>query len=123
MTVKTIATRAFTDQKPGTLGPRKKVRTFQQSHYLENFVQSIFDTLEGYAGKTPVVGGDGRYYNREALQIILIMAAANGFGRVLVGQGRILSTPAASRVIRKQQAFASQKSVLAKDAPRFGRDF
>ncbi len=105
MTIETIATQAFSDQKPGTSGLRKKVRTFQQAHYLENFVQSIFDTLEGYAFKTLVLGGDGRFYNREALQTIIKMAAANGFGRVLVGQGGILSTPAASCVIRKEQAF------------------
>jgi len=81
------------------------VSVFQTRHYLENFVQSIFDSLEGYEGQTLVVGGDGRYYNRVAIQIILKMAAANGFGRVLVGQGGILSTPAASCLIRKYHAF------------------
>ncbi len=105
MQVQTIATSAFTDQKPGTSGLRKRVPVFQQAHYLENFVQSIFDTIAAPAGATLVVGGDGRYYNREAIQIILKMAAANGFGRVLVGQGGILSTPAASCVIRKYQTF------------------
>jgi phosphoglucomutase len=105
MTIKTISTQPFEGQKPGTSGLRKKVRVFQQAHYLENFVQSIFDTLENYQGHTLVVGGDGRFYNREALQIILKMAAANGFGRVLVGQGGLLSTPAASCVIRKHKAF------------------
>ena len=105
MSIQTISTTPFTDQKPGTSGLRKKVPTFQQPHYLENFVQSIFDSLEGFQGQTLVVGGDGRYYNREAIQIILKMAAANGFGRVLVGQGGILSTPAASCVIRKSGAF------------------
>ncbi len=103
--IQTIATQPFLDQKPGTSGLRKKVPVFQQPHYLENFVQSIFDSLEGFQGQTLVVGGDGRYYNRTAIQIILKMAAANGFGRVLVGQGGILSTPAASCVIRKNQAF------------------
>jgi len=103
--IQTIATQPFTDQKPGTSGLRKKVPVFQQPHYLENFVQSIFDSLEGYQGQTLVVGGDGRYYNRTAIQTILKMAAANGFGRVLVGRGGILSTPAASCVIRKNQAF------------------
>ena len=78
---------------------------FQQPHYLENFVQAIFDTQAALAGGTLVVGGDGRYYNREAIQIILRMAAANGVGRVLVGRGGILSTPAASCVIRKHEAF------------------
>lgn len=105
MTVRTIATTPFPDQKPGTSGLRKKVPTFQQAHYLENFVQSIFDSINAPAGSTLTVGGDGRYYNREAIQIILKMAAANGFGRVLVGQGGILSTPAASCVIRKYKTF------------------
>ncbi|CAN1211106.1 alpha-D-glucose phosphate-specific phosphoglucomutase [Tumidithrix helvetica PCC 7403] len=105
MNIKTIPTTPFTDQKPGTSGLRKKVTVFQTSHYLENFVQSIFDSLEGFQGQTLVVGGDGRYYNRQAIQIILKMAAANGFGRVLVGASGILSTPAASCVIRKYQAF------------------
>ncbi len=105
MNVKTTATQPFTDQKPGTSGLRKQVPVFQQPHYLENFVQSIFDSLEGYQGKTLVVGGDGRYYNRQAIQIILKMAAANEFGRALVGRGGILSTPAASCIIRKHEAF------------------
>ncbi|PSJ61394.1 alpha-D-glucose phosphate-specific phosphoglucomutase [Pseudaminobacter soli (ex Li et al. 2025)] len=102
---KTIATKPFDDQKPGTSGLRKKVPEFQQPHYVENFVQSIFDALEGFQGKTLVLGGDGRYYNREVVQTVLAMAAANGFGRVIVGQGGILSTPAASNVIRKYKAF------------------
>jgi phosphoglucomutase len=105
MSIQTVSTTPFADQKPGTSGLRKKVPTFQQPHYLENFVQSIFDSLDGFEGQTLVVGGDGRYYNREAIQIILKMAAANGFGRVLVGQGGILSTPAASCIIRKNSAF------------------
>ncbi|NES84795.1 MAG: alpha-D-glucose phosphate-specific phosphoglucomutase, partial [Moorea sp. SIO2B7] len=105
MNIHTISTQPFTDQKPGTSGLRKKVPVFQKLHYLENFVQSIFDSLEGYQGQTLVVGGDGRYYNRQAIQIILKMAAANGFGRVLVGQGGILSTPAVSCIIRKNKAF------------------
>ncbi len=103
--LQTIATQPFPDQKPGTSGLRKKVSVFQQQHYLENFVQSIFDSLEGFEGKTLVVGGDGRYYNRVAIQIILKMAAANDVGRVLVGHDGILSTPAASCIIRKNQAF------------------
>ena len=105
MTIQTISTKPFADQKPGTSGLRKQVSVFQKSHYLENFVQSIFDSLEGIQGQTLVLGGDGRYYNRQAIQIILKMAAANGFGRVLVGQGGILSTPAVSCIIRKYQAF------------------
>jgi phosphoglucomutase len=101
----TITTTPFADQKPGTSGLRKKVRVFQQPHYTENFVQSVFDVLDGFAGQTLVLGGDGRFLNREVIQTAIRMAAANGFGRVLVGLGGILSTPAASNVIRKYQAF------------------
>ena len=103
--IQTVATKPFNDQKPGTSGLRKKVRVFQQPHYAANFVQSVFDSLTGYEGQTLVVGGDGRYLNREVIQIVLKMAAANGFGRVLVGQGGILSTPAASHLIRSAGAF------------------
>ena len=102
--IQTIATHPYQDQKPGTSGLRKKVSVFQQSPYLENFVQAIFDVRDDLAGGSLVVGGDGRYYNREAIQIILKMAAANGVARVLVGQGGLLSTPAASCVIRKYGA-------------------
>jgi len=105
MNIQIIQTQPFTDQRPGTSGLRKKVPVFQQRNYLENFVQSIFDSLTDYQGKTLVVGGDGRYYNRQAIAIILKMATANGFGKVLVGQGGILSTPAVSCLIRKYQAF------------------
>ncbi len=105
MPIQTVATRPYADQKPGTSGLRKKVRVFQQSHYAENFVQSVFDSLDGYQGKTLVIGGDGRFLNREVIQIVLKMAAANGFGRVLVGRGGILSTPAASHLIRSSGAF------------------
>ena len=101
----TVSTKPFDDQKPGTSGLRKKVRVFQQPHYAANFVQSVFDSLTGFVGQTLVVGGDGRYLNREVIQIVLKMAAANGFGRVLVGQGGILSTPAASHLIRSSGAF------------------
>ena len=100
-----VSTSPFDGQKPGTSGLRKKVRVFQQEHYLENFVQSIFDSLEDREGQTLVVGGDGRYYNKDAIQIILKMAAANGFTRVLVGRAGILSTPAVSAVIRKHVAY------------------
>jgi phosphoglucomutase len=105
MSIITIKTQPFNDQKPGTSGLRKGVTVFQQPHYLENFVQSIFNSLEGLTGKTLVLGGDGRYYNREAIQVILKMAAANGVGRILVGLKGILSTPAASVMIRKNQAY------------------
>lgn len=103
--IQTISTTPFADQKPGTSGLRKKVKVFQQPHYVENFVQSVFDSLQGFEGKTLTLGGDGRYLNREVIQIVLRMAAANGFGRVLVGKGGILSTPAASNVIRKYGTF------------------
>ena len=101
----TVATTPFEGQKPGTSGLRKKVPVFQQKHYAENFIQSIFDSLEGFAGQTLVIGGDGRYYNPEVVQTAIRMAAANGFGRVLVGQSGFLSTPAASNLIRKYRAF------------------
>ena len=107
--IKTIQTTPFADQKPGTSGLRKKVNVFQQTHYLENFVQSIFDAL--FEGDAPpkdailTVGGDGRYYNRHAIQVIIQMAAANGFAGVLVGQAGILSTPVVSQLVRKYHTF------------------
>lgn len=103
--VKTVVTTPFAGQKPGTSGLRKKVSVFTQPHYLENFVQSVFDSIGDTAGKTLALGGDGRYFNRAAIQTILRMAAAAGFARVMVGRGGILSTPAASCVIRKYQTF------------------
>ena len=105
MQVISVPSAPFAGQKPGTSGLRKKVTVFRQERYLENFVQSIFDTLSGQQGQTLVLGGDGRYYNDVAIQTILRMAAAAGFGRVLVGRDGILSTPAASAVIRKWRAF------------------
>ena len=103
----TIATRPFADQRPGTSGLRKKVAVFAQPHYLENFVQSIFDAQPAIAGSTLVLGGDGRFYNDRAIQTILRMASANGVARVLVGRRGILSTPAASCVVRKRKAFGA----------------
>ncbi|MHB2265361.1 alpha-D-glucose phosphate-specific phosphoglucomutase [Aliihoeflea sp. PC F10.4] len=100
-----LDTTPFDDQKPGTSGLRKKVPVFQKPGYVENFIQSIFDSLAGYRGQTLVLGGDGRFYNREVIQIVIKMALANGFGRVIVGQGGILSTPAVSHLIRKNEAF------------------
>ena len=99
-----VTTTQFADQKPGTSGLRKQVSVFQQAHYLENFVQSTFNVIGGGQGKTLVLGGDGRFYNRAAAQTIIHMAAANGFARVIVGRGGILSTPAASAVIRARGA-------------------
>jgi len=100
MTIDTVTTTPIEGQKPGTSGLRKKTRVFMQTGYLENFVQSVFDAIGGAAGKTFVVGGDGRYFNREAIQTILRMAAANGAARAIVGQDGLLSTPAASHLIR-----------------------
>ncbi len=101
---RTVATTPFADQRPGTSGLRKRVPVFQQPHYLENFVQAVLDVAALPAGATIVLGGDGRYGNREAVQTILRLAAANNVGRVIVGQGGILSTPAASCVIRERRA-------------------
>ncbi len=105
MNIETIDTTPFDDQKPGTSGLRKKVTVFSRGHYLENFVQSVFDTLGDCRGKTLVLGGDGRFLNRQAIQIILRMAAAHGFATTLLGQGGLLSTPAASCIIRRHQAY------------------
>lgn len=104
MQIQAVQTQAYSDQKPGTSGLRKKVKVFQQAHYLANFVQAIFSSLEESDNKTLVIGGDGRYFNREATQIIIKIAAANGFTDFIIGQGGLLSTPAASHLIRKYQA-------------------
>lgn len=105
MKVLHIPTQPFSDQRPGTSGLRKKVRVFQQTPYLHNFIQAICDALPGHEGQTLVLGGDGRYFNREAVQVILKMAAANDWGRVIVGRGGLFSTPAVSTVIRARHAF------------------
>jgi len=105
MTIQTVATTPFAGQRPGTSGLRKKVSEFQQPGYLENFVESIFLTLGEGKCRHLVVGGDGRYFNREAIQTILRMAAAHGVEKVLVGRGGILSTPAVSCVIRKHACY------------------
>ncbi|WP_339348508.1 alpha-D-glucose phosphate-specific phosphoglucomutase [uncultured Sphingomonas sp.] len=102
--IRTVPTQPFGDQKPGTSGLRKKVKVFQQPNYAENFIQSVFDVVEGKQGATLVIGGDGRYLNRTVIQTAIRMAAAAGFARVVVGQGGILSTPAASHLIRRRGA-------------------
>ncbi|HET7528244.1 MAG TPA: alpha-D-glucose phosphate-specific phosphoglucomutase [Burkholderiaceae bacterium] len=120
MTIQQHTTQPFAGQRPGTSGLRKKVTVFEQPDYLENFVQALFDGLEGHVGQTLVLGGDGRFHNRSAVQTILHMAAANGFGRVLVGRGGILSTPAVSCVIRKRGAYGG--IVLSASHNPGGRD-
>ena len=104
MTATIISTQPIEGQKPGTSGLRKKTRIFMQPHFLENYVQSIFNGIGGVEKKTLVVGGDGRYFNNEAIDVILRMAAANGASQCIVGQNGILSTPAASHIIRKRNA-------------------
>ena len=104
MLLETIKITPFDDQKPGTSGLRKSVKKFQSPDYLQSFVQSIFNTIDGIEGSTLILGGDGRFYNREAIKIILRMAAANGVSKILLGQEGILSTPAVSHLIRKYKA-------------------
>lgn len=105
LSIKTIETKPFTDQKPGTSGLRKKVTVFKQPHYTENFIQSILDAIpEGAKDATLVVGGDGRYYNDVVIQLITKIAAANGVKKLILGQNGILSTPATSHVIRIREA-------------------
>lgn len=103
MAHKAVQTKAIDGQKPGTSGLRKKTAVFREPGCLENFVQCIFDGTGGAAGKTYVVGGDGRFFNAEAIGVIIRMAAANGAARLIVGQGGILSTPAVSNLIRKNK--------------------
>ena len=105
MATQTLSTTPFGDQKPGTSGLRKRVPVFMQPNYVENFVQSVLDSLEGFKGKTLVIGGDGRYHNDVAIQTIIRVAAANGFGKAMIGQNGILSTPATSHIIRHYKAF------------------
>jgi len=104
MKIEVKKTAPIDGQKPGTSGLRKKTRVFMTPGYLENFIQATFDAIGGGAGKSLIVGGDGRYFNRQAIQTILKMAAANGVAKVIVGQGGILSTPAASHLIRLNKA-------------------
>ena len=102
--IRVVATTPYPDQEPGTSGLRKKVRVFRQPHYAANFIQSVFDSVEGLAGATLVIGGDGRFLNREVIGLAIRMAAANTVGRVIVGRGGLLSTPAASHLIRRRGA-------------------
>ncbi|KAG1713682.1 Phosphoglucomutase [Nymphon striatum] len=104
MSIQTIPTIPIDGQRPGTSGLRKKTREFMGPHYLENFIQSTFDAIGGGVGKRFIVGGDGRYFNTQAIQTILKMAAGNGADEVIVGQGGLLSTPAASHLIRLNKA-------------------
>jgi len=101
MTINTVTTSPFPDQRPGTSGLRKKVSVFQSPHYLENFIQSIFDCLEPQQKTSLVIGGDGRYFNPEAIQTIIRVAVANNYKQIYVGQQGLLSTPAVSVIIRK----------------------
>ncbi len=101
LTISTVSIEPFDGQKPGTSGLRKKTRVFQQPHYLESFVQAVWNAIDGVQGKTLIVGGDGRYLNDTAIQVILRMAAASGAAKVIVGLNGLLSTPAASNLIRK----------------------
>ena len=104
MDIISVNTKPYTDQVFGTSGVRKKVSVFKQENYVNNLVQTVFDCLDGFEGKTLVIGGDGRYYNYQALQDIVKLAIANQFGRIIVGQDGILSTPATSHVIVKYNA-------------------
>lgn len=124
----TVKTTPFTDQRPGTSGLRKKTRVFMQPRYLENFVQAVFNAVRAgdnidFQRETLVVGGDGRYYNRAAIQTILRMAAANSLARVLVGRGGILSTPAASAVIRRREAMGGLVLSASHNAGGIDEDF
>src|SRR3569833_3445442 len=100
MAAQEVKTTPFQDQKPGTSGLRKRVPVFMQPNYVENFVQSVIDSLEGFKGKTLVIGGDGRYHNDVAIQAIIRIAAANGFGKVMVGQNNNQTTPTTTHIIR-----------------------
>ncbi|CAI9092134.1 OLC1v1027307C1 [Oldenlandia corymbosa var. corymbosa] len=104
--IKSVPTKPFEGQKTGTSGLRKKVKVFMEENYLANWIQSLFNSLppEDYVNGVLVLGGDGRYFNREAAQIIIKIAAGNGVGKILVGKEGILSTPAVSAVIRKRKA-------------------
>lgn len=107
MDITAIKTKPFDGQKPGTSGLRKKVSVYEQKHYLENYVQSVFDSLQGFEGKTLIIGGDGRYFSAHAVQVIIKMAIANQFGRLIIGQNGLLSTPAVSYLIRKNKAYGA----------------
>ena len=107
MDIFSVKTTPFQDQQTGTGGLRRKTSVFKQKHYVENFVQSIFDACSGFEGKTLILGGDGRYFNDRAIQAIIKLAVANQFGRLIVGQNGLLSTPAVSHLVRKHKAFGA----------------
>ena len=104
MAIHTVKTTPILGQKPGTSGLRKQTKTFMEPHFLENFIQSIWDGIGGVAGKTLILGGDGRYFNDRAAQVILRMAAASGAAKMIVGRNALLSTPAVSNLIRSRGA-------------------
>jgi phosphoglucomutase len=112
--VKEVATKPISGQKTGTSGLRKKTKEFMSENYLANWVQSLFNALgDEIKGETLVVGGDGRYFGKEAAQIIIKVAAGNGFKKVLVGQNAILATPAASAVIRRRSLYGECGKYMA----------
>jgi phosphoglucomutase len=122
-----VPTKPFEGQRPGTSGLRKKTRVFMQPNYLENAVQSIFNVIRETAGDfgqhVLVIGGDGRYYNREAIKIIINMAVANGFGKLLVARGGLMSTPAVSAVIRRRGALGGLILSASHNAGGIDEDF
>ncbi|MBP5343935.1 MAG: alpha-D-glucose phosphate-specific phosphoglucomutase [Alphaproteobacteria bacterium] len=105
MHITSVATKAYPDQQFGTSGLRKRTQVFMQHYYIHNVIQSIFDSLKGFEGKTLIIGGDGRYLNSEAIQIAIKIAVANGFGTIIVGRNGWMSTPALSHLINKYEAF------------------
>ena len=107
MDIFAVPTKPYSDQKFGTSGLRKKTSVFVQENYLENAVQSVFDCLDGFEGKTLIIGGDGRFYNDIAIQKIIKMAVANQFGHIIIGQNGLLSTPAVSHLIQKRKAYGA----------------
>jgi phosphoglucomutase len=123
MQIRIVSTKPFQNQRPGTSGLRKKVFVFQVEGYLENFIQSIFDCLPAHQGETLILGGDGRFFNRQAILTVLKMAAANAFGKIVIGRGGILSTPAASCLIRNRHALGGIILTASHNPGGAGGDF